>query len=497
MKFAANYSVCLLGIDSYKIKIETHITGGMNIFNIIGMVSKSITESKDRIRSALISSNIDFPLGKIIINLSPADMEKNGTAFDLPITLSILIACGYIQDLQNIITVGELSLNGDLIAVKGLLSIALFCKQHNYQLICPYDRVDYILHILPKENIICAKNLKDLIAILNKKKKIIFPTINNQANIYKNTITNTEPNTTKLNLIKIPKYLYRLLLIINIGKHNCLITGAPGLGKSIFVQHIYNCSPDLSMENNIKIHNIYDIAGITFPQNFRPSFRSPHSSSSITAIFGGGSSNIKIGELSLSHLGILFLDELNNFPTAVLNNLLTPMENKNIIISRNKYKVNLPCNFQFITALNPCMCGMLMENNCKCRKSYFHKIPNALLDRIDICIIIHQNIQYNTQDYQSIDYQGTRNQIVKLHHLQLKRQQQFNYENSIDITSQYISTEAMELFLQYKNKYLYSLRIMKNILNVALSIMDLEEKQQITKAHIAEAIFYNISHLKY
>jgi magnesium chelatase family protein len=379
------------GIDVVDVNVEVHISSGMPAFILVGLADKTIAESKERVRAAINSLGISLPAKRIVINLAPADILKEGSHFDLAIACCLLSAMEVIstKKLNDYIILGELSLDGTLRPVSGVLPAAIGANARNKGLICPKENGQEASWS-GNPNIIAANNL---IALVNHFKEIqVIPAIT------ETKFEKEEPqNFIDIQNIKGLEGAKRALEIAAAGGHNILMSGAPGAGKSMLASSLPSILPPLSNEEMLECSMIYSVAGLISEgklQMHRP-FREPHHSCSMPAMVGGGmAKRMTPGEISLAHNGILFLDEFPEFPRTVIDALRQPLENKNILISRAGSHITFPANFQLIAAMNPCRCGYLDDESKSCNKAprcavdYQSKISGPIIDRMDINIDI-------------------------------------------------------------------------------------------------------------
>jgi len=494
--------MCLQGLEGVLINVEVDISSGLPYWEIVGLPDTNIRESKDRVKTAIKNSGIELLSRRYIINLSPASVRKNGASLDLAIAIGILISMRVIKytNLRDTIFIGELSLNGDLVGVNGILAICIEAQK------CGIKRI-----ILPKVNakeasvaegveVIGISNLKELIDFLNGKKKI------SKEKFDRNNIFN---NINKLDLdycdVKGHEISKRVLEIAAAGSHNCLMIGSPGSGKTMMAQRLPSILPALSFDEALEITKIHSIAGSLKDRNIiteRP-FRAPHHTISEKSLVGGGK-NPKPGEVSLAHLGVLFLDELLEFNKNIIEVLRTPMEDKVININRLECKVTYPCNFMTIASMNPCPCGYYGSNikECACtdskRKNYISKLSRPLLDRFDLHIQV-SSVNYNRLRDKKIEKSiEIRNRVNKARSIQINRYREDGIYFNSDLTASmiekycYINNDTFNLLKEYLECKKLSTRSYSKILKVSRTIADLENEENIRKEHVLEAIQYRI-----
>ena len=486
------------GIDGVIVAVEIDIARGLPAFNIVGLANASVRESRERVHSAIINSGFEFPLGKITVNLAPADIPKEGALLDLPIAIGILLATEQIESdsLHKWILVGELSLDGDINSVKGALAVVIEgmnngikkfivpmdnadeCSSLNSAEVFPFEKLKHVTNFLQHQDMLpykCRHELK------REKSNRDFADIIGQ-------------NASK-----------RALEIACAGGHNIIIFGPPGCGKSMLASRVPTILPDLTYEEALDITKIYSIVGKLDKNEgliYERPFRSPHHSSSKAALVGGGS-RLLPGEVSLSHHGVLFLDELLEFKRDVLEVLREPLESRTITISRNTGSVTYPASFMLIGALNPCICGNYLNEmkQCTCteaqRLNYLNRLSGPFLDRIDIFTFAHQH-KYEEMCCQSNE--ETSASIKK--RVELARQIQIDRFNSLSIyqnsemngemLKKYcnIGKDAKGCLERYFRRFPFSMRAYNRILKIGRTIADLEASNQIKTCHIVEAVSY-------
>ncbi|CAB1219503.1 YifB family Mg chelatase-like AAA ATPase [Acinetobacter bouvetii] len=490
MSFAKIYTRGLLGLHAPQIEVEVHVSQGLPSLTIVGLAEAAVRESKDRVRSAIINSGFQFPTKRLTINLAPADLPKDGSRLDLPIALGILIASGQLPEnvTDHLEFIGELALDGQLRPVTGILSIAIACQQSRHQLILPEQNAQEASQ-LPQFEVFAARHLKDVCEHLSKQ----HPIQQYQAN------TPPALDQYKFDLADVKGQLRprRALEIAAAGGHSLLFKGPPGTGKTLLASRLASILPPLDMQENLQVASIYSVANSTHAFGQRP-FRAPHHTASAIALVGGGS-HPKPGEITLAHLGVLFLDELPEFDRKVLEVLRQPLESKEIVISRASRQITFPANFQLIAAMNPCPCGYAFNQDIRCQcsadaiKRYQNRISGPLLDRIDLHIDVPPLQAHELQDTKAVENSETvRERVIQAYHLQIQRQQCLNHALSPKQLEQFacLDTSAQKMMEMAQQRLNLSARAYHRVLRVARSIADLSEHTEIQSSHLSEALSY-------
>ncbi len=490
------YTVSFLGVQAKLVEVQAQLSPGLPSFTIVGLPDKAVAESRERIRACFHGMSLDVPAARITINLTPADLPKEGSHFDLPIALALLTAMGVLKpdDVKHLLVLGEITLDGRILKVPGALPAALLASEQNFTLVCPHGCGPEAAWA-GKVEIVAAEDMRSLLNHLQGKSQLPSP----EAKLVKKALSYKDMADVKGQTMA-----KRALEIAAAGGHNVMMIGPPGSGKSMLAARMPSILPPLNAKEALDVTVIHSVAGVLQQQEQtliqeRP-FRDPHHSASQPALVGGGQ-KCKPGEISLAHNGVLFLDELPEFPRQCLESLRQPMETGNISIARVHHHYTYPANFQCIAAMNPCRCGFFgdKQRQCskapKCAEDYQQRISGPMMDRFDLIVHVAALKPEELQDAPKGEESASiQKRVSTAREIQHKRNDKQNINAALEGKSLekvlLFADGVKELIGKAIERFQLTGRGYHRLMRTARTIADLDKSEIINKNHVLEAISY-------
>lgn len=494
------------GMHTVPVHVEADVSEGLPCFDMVGFLSAEVKEAKERVRTALKNSGFPVPAKHITINLTPANIRKSGNGYDLPVAASVLAALGIVDEklLMDYVILGEISLNGNILPVDGILSAAVMAKKEGYEGIIVPKVNAREASILSDIKVIPVSDIKEIVSICQQElpEHCFYQ--------HKDDMWTTVYDVDFCEIYGQP-LVRRACEIAVSGMHNLLMIGPPGSGKTMTAKRIPTILPDLTREEKLELSQIYSLCGLLdekrIIQNERP-FRSPHHTATPQSIAGGGKYP-RPGEISLAHRGVLFLDELPEFQKGALEVLREPLEEKQIHISRLDANITYPADFILVASMNPCPCGYYPNmNRCTCTPlaihNYVNRVSQALLDRIDLCVEAKELSFWEIQQKQRAESSAEiRKRVEKVHRIQRTRYHDCNFQFNSQLSGNdmeiycHLDKDIREKMEDKYEEYQLSARTYGKILKIARTIADMDDSAEIRWKHLKEALCFRSPSKKY
>lgn len=497
------YTVAFEGVEARMVEVQCSVTTGLPAFGIVGLPDKAVSEARERVRAALTAMSIALPSKRITVNLSPADLPKEGSHFDLPIALALLAALDIVprEDVEATVALGELSLDGRLVPVIGALPAAMAAAEEDRQLLCPAACGAEAAWV-GATPVIGAGTLADVVRHFTGQAPLPLA--------QPGEVT-SDPGVRDLRDVKGQERAKRALEIAAAGRHHFLMVGSPGSGKSMLAARMPSILPPLSAAEALETSMIHSLSGLLDEGGISRSrpFRGPHHTASMAAIVGGGR-GAKPGEISLAHNGVLFMDEFPEFPKTVLETLRQPIENGEVVVSRANAHVRYPCRFLLVAAANPCKCGYLADPARACARvplcgdDYLGRISGPLMDRFDLRVEVPP-VAYSDLDLPEAG-EASATVAARVATARARQHERFKDHHDTRVNADAEGalleeiatpdTEGKDLLIRVAERFSLSARGYHRVLRVARTIADLSGSEGVHKPHIAEAVSYRLAMAK-